>query len=319
MPRRFREALLRCLERARRLHGPANTPAADRAPAGRTTHGGFRRLIGQRASTVVSRAMWSSVLVLALLMALDPVRLGWTLLVVSRPRPVQNLLAYWVGTIIVSVPGVAIPLTLLHVTPMVRSFTQDVATNSTVRHIQIGSGVLTLAIAALMTVRSLTRRRRRAQLPASDGTTSTLVLDPNTPTAVSPPLGPTQDAPTEGGSAYRRLLGRALNAWESGSLWVALVIGIGCMPPPDWVLLVLVITVTSGAAIGTQISAAIVFVVGMLAVVEIMLVSYLAAPAKTQTMLRLLHDWALAHRRQVLVTMFAVAGVSLMAHGLGIV
>ena len=37
--------------------------------------------------------MWGSVGVLALLAALDPVRLGLTLLVISRPRPVQNLLA----------------------------------------------------------------------------------------------------------------------------------------------------------------------------------------------------------------------------------
>jgi hypothetical protein len=41
--------------------------------------------------------MWGSVLVLALLAALNPVRLGLALLVISRPRPVQNLLAYWVG------------------------------------------------------------------------------------------------------------------------------------------------------------------------------------------------------------------------------
>jgi ABC-type nickel/cobalt efflux system permease component RcnA len=263
--------------------------------------------------------MWSSVLVLALLAGLDPVRLGWTLLVVSRPRPMQNLLAYWAGTMIVSVPYMLGPLMVLHVTPRFTSFTHDWATNSTARHMQIGSGVLLLSIAALMTVRTLMRRRRPAQLPATGGTTSTLVLDSNTPTATSPLLGRAQDAPTEDESAFRRLLGRFHKAWESGSLWIALVIGIACVPPADAALFILAITVTSGAAIGTQLSAAIVFVVGTLAVVEIMLVSYLAAPVKTQAALRLLHDWALAHRRQVLVAMFAVAGVSAVAHGMGIV
>ena len=103
-------------------------------------------------------AVWGSVLGLALLVALDPVRLGLILLVISRPRPVQNLLAYWVGCLIANVPYMLVPLTLLHVTPMFRSFAHDLAApatsaSSTVRHIQIGIGVLALSIAALMTVR----------------------------------------------------------------------------------------------------------------------------------------------------------------------
>ena len=77
---------------------------------------------------------------------------------VSRPRPVQNLLAYGVGSLTACIATVVVPLTLLHGTPMFRSFTQDLATpatteSSTVRHIQIGMGVLALSIAALMTVR----------------------------------------------------------------------------------------------------------------------------------------------------------------------
>jgi hypothetical protein len=260
--------------------------------------------------------MWSSLLVLALLTALNPVRLGCTLLVISRPRPVQNLLAYWVGCLTACIFGVLVPLTLLHVTPMFKFFADDLATSSTVRHIRLGMGVLALSIAALITVRSLTRRRQRAHLPALGGNTSTLVLDSNRP--ISRLLGRTQDAPTEGRSAIRRLLRRVRNGWESGSLWVAFVIGLGFGgADPDVSIFLLAIIVTSGAAIGTQVSAAIAFVVGMLAVVEITLVSYLATPAKTLAVLRLLHDWALAHRRQVLVAMLAVAGVALVAHGIG--
>jgi hypothetical protein len=262
-------------------------------------------------------AMWSPVLVLTLLIALSPARLGITLLLISRPRPVQNLLAYWVGGLTGSIPAVAVPMTLLHRTPMLKSFADNLATSSTVRHIQIGMGVLALSIAALMTVRSLTRARQRAHRPTPGGNTATLVLDSNTPPAISQLLDRTQDPPTEAGSAIRRLLGRAHNAWENGSLWVASVIGFVNMPAPDVLLFVLAIIVTSGASIGTQVSAAIAFVVGILAVVEITLVSYLAAPAQTQAVLRLLHDWVLAHRRQILVAIFAVGGVSLVAHGMG--
>jgi Sap, sulfolipid-1-addressing protein len=257
--------------------------------------------------------MWGSVLVLALLMGLHPLRLGLILLVISRPRPMQNLLAYWVGGLVVSVTYMLVPLMVLHFTPWFTSFAHDLATpatgaSSTVRHIQIGIGVLVLSIAALMTVRF--SARQRAHLPTPGGNTSPLA-------PISRLLSRAQDAPTEGRSAIRRLLGRAHNAWENGSLWVAVVIGAGSAPAAEEILIVLVIIVASGAAIGTQVSAVIAVVLGTLAVVEIMLASYLATPAKTQAIVQLLHDWARAHRRQLLVAMFAVAGVALVANGMG--
>lgn len=264
--------------------------------------------------------MWSSVLALALLMAFDPVRLGITLLMISRPRPVQNLLVYWVGCLIASVSSLLVPLAVLHLAPMFRSFSQGLATpataaSSTGRHIQLGMGVLALSIAALITVRFWARRR--AHLPTPGGNTSTLVLDSNTSTAISRLQRRAQDAATEGGSAIRRLLGRVYNAWENGSLWVALVFGLGSGPPPFLLLFVVTTIMASGAAIGTQVGAAISFVVGMLAVVEIILLSYLATPAKTQAALRLLHDWVRAHRQKILVAIFAVGGVSLVAQAMG--
>jgi Sap, sulfolipid-1-addressing protein len=264
--------------------------------------------------------MWSSVLVMALLTGLDLVRFGVILLVISRPRPVQNLLAYWIGCMITSVSALLVPLMVLHFTPMFTSFAHDLATpatvaSSTVRRIQIGVGVLALSIAALMTVRR--SARQRAHLPISGSNTSTLVLDSNTPTAISRLQRRALDPATEAGSVIRQLPGRARNAWENGSLWVALVIGLLSWPPPSPLLFVLTTIATSGAAIATQVSAAIAFVVGMLAVVEIILVSYLAAPAKTQAVLRLLHDRVTPYRRQVLVAIFAVVGVMLVAKGMG--
>ena len=259
-------------------------------------------------------------LVLTLLVAFDPVRLGIILLLISRPRPVQSLLAYWVGAMIVSVPYMLIPLTLLHVTPIFRSFAQGLAApatfaSPTVRHIQIGIGVVTLSLAALMTAHFWARRR--TQLPTPDGNTATLVPDSNKATAISPLLGRAQNAPAEDESAIRRLLRRGHNAWESGSSWVALVIGLGSGPPPLTVLLVLTTVMASGAAIGAQVSVALAWIVVMFAVVEIILVSYLATPAKTQAVLRQLHNWSLAHSQQVVVAMLAVIGVALVTHGMG--
>lgn len=251
---------------------------------------------------------------LALLAGLNPVRLGLILLVISRPRPVQNLLAFWVGALSVGVLNLVVPLTLLHATPMLRSLAENLGKRSTAGHMQIGMGVLALSIAAVMIVRF--SARQRAHLSTPSGNASTLVQDSITPIALSRLLGRTQDAPTEGGSLIRRLFGRAHTAWENGSLWVALVIGIGMGPAGEEILILLAIIVASGAATSTQVSAAIVFVVGMLAIVEIMLISCLATPAKTQAALRLLHDWARTHRRKILVAMFAVGGASLVANGM---
>jgi hypothetical protein len=257
--------------------------------------------------------MWSSVLVLALLAGLNPVRLGLILLVISRPRPAQNLLAFWVGALTGSVFNLLVPLALLHATPMFSSLAQDLDTSSAGR-MQIAIGVLALSIAAVMLIRFSARQRARLSTPGDN--TSTAAPDSLTPPAISRLLSRTQDAPAEGGSAIRRLLRRAYKAWENGSLWVALVIGMGMGPAAEEILVLLAIVVASGATTGTQVSAAIAFVVGMLAIVEIMLVSYLATPAKTQAGLRLLHDWARTHRRKILVAMFAVGGVSLVANGM---
>jgi len=82
-------------------------------------------------------------------------------------------------------------------------------------------------------------------------------------------------------------------------------------------LLVIAIILASGAAMGTQVIAAIAFVVLTLAVEEVILTSYLATPEKTQGLVQRLHDWGLAHQRKILVAVVAVMGVSLAANGMG--
>jgi Sap, sulfolipid-1-addressing protein len=264
--------------------------------------------------------MWGPLLGLGVFITLNPVRIGIILLVVSRPRPVPNLLVYWLGCLTASVVYLLIPLTVLHVTPAFTSFTKDLTTPdkfvySIARHIEIGIGVVALLVAALMAV--CFSVRRRAPLPAPGGNTSTLVLDSNPPTAISRLLGRAPDAATVGGSAIRRLLGRIHNAWESGSLWVALLIGVAMAPSLEVLLLIIAIILASGAAIGTQVSAAIAFVVLTLAVEEVILTSYRVTPGKTQVLVQRLHDWGLAHQRKILVAVIAAMGVSLAAHGMG--
>ncbi|BBU20409.1 GAP family protein [Mycobacterium xenopi] len=255
--------------------------------------------------------MWSAVLALGLLAGLDPMRFGITLLVISRSRPVQNLLIYWLGCLSAFIPTVAVPLTLLHLIPTLKTYVHSWATDPTVRLIQFCVGLLVLSVAGLMTARLCKRRRAHLSAPTDN---SSALADTHEPTPISLLLSRAQDAAVEGGSVIRRVFRRAYDAWESGSLWVALLIGIAFGGvAPELALIALTLVVASGAAIGAQVVAAILFVVGVLAVVEVALVSYLVAPAKTEALLRPLQSWALIHRQHLVIGILTVGGISLMA------
>jgi hypothetical protein len=256
-------------------------------------------------------AMWGSVLGLALMAALNPMRLGLALLMISRPRPGPNLLAYWAGGLTVCVPELLIPLVVLHFTPMFKVDPHErpsATTHSTLGHIQIGIGVIGLSIAAVIAVRFMARQRT-PQLAATGDTR----LGSSLPIARF--LGGPQDASTENESTMRRLLRRARDAWENGALWVAWVVGLASVPV-DGVLFMVAIIVASGAAITAQVSAAVAFIIVMYSAVEIILVGYLATPLRTEALVRRLHDWVLTYRRQILIVMFTVVGVSQLAQGL---
>ncbi|OBH98685.1 GAP family protein [Mycobacterium sp. E2733] len=262
--------------------------------------------------------MWGSVLGLGILAALNPVRLGLALLMISRPRPGPNLLAYWLGGLTVCVPELVAPLMLLNFTSTFGTLghgSAAPAANSTLPHIQIGLGVLALSIATVMAVRFSTRERAEARV-SSHGT-STAAPASDTPIAIPRFLSRAQDVSADERSGMRRLLHRAHRAWEKGSLWIAWVIGLASVPV-DGVLFILAIIVASRAAVATQVSASIAFVLLMYSVVEMILVGYVAAPARTQAVLRQLHDWVRAHHRQILVTVFTVVGVTQLAQGMHI-
>jgi hypothetical protein len=255
--------------------------------------------------------MWRSLLGLSLLISLNPVLLGFILLVISRPRPVQNLFVYWVGALAVNLPVFVVPLVLIHVTPGFATFTQGwampaAASSGTVQPVQLGMAVVLLCIAAVMMARP--RLREHANLRTGGGDTSTMVLESDRPTATSPPLRRAKDMAINAISGIRRLYGRLTASWEIGSLWVALVFGMMYLPSATLVLLIDTTIVASGAGIGEQVIAAIAFVVGFVAVLEIVLFSCLVAPARTEVVLRPVHEWARAHNRHILIVFFALIG-----------
>jgi hypothetical protein len=237
--------------------------------------------------------MWGALLLLALPAVADPVRLGIVALLISRPRPMLNLLAYWVGGMASFVAvAVAMLLVLRDFCLMVFHSMSSATASSPARHLQIAAGLLALLIAARIVAGLFARQREQIAMLVGDR--STRVLQPSRPTAFS------------------GLSARAQGTLMGGSLWVAFVAGAG-LPPVAYVALTVI--ASSGAALGTQLSAALLYTVVQLAIVEIPLVSYLAMPARTQAVILQLHNWLRRRSREILAAILAVAGILLVANG----
>lgn len=245
--------------------------------------------------------MWAAVFVIALMGALNPVRLSAILLVVSRPRTLQNLLVFWAGAMIIALPAVVVPLLVLHDVAVVQSVVDKLSSSATVRHVQLGIGLCFLAMAAVVVIGIVRSRHQRTSEAALVGASKGALHAE----AMSSGVG------SAGGRAVQRLRLRAHDAWERGSLWISLAIGLISAPAPDAVLMVLAVILTSGAAIGIQLTAGVSYVVAMLVVVEAVLVSYVVTPAKTERALQKVHGWAAAHRRQVLAAVLTMVGLGL--------
>jgi Sap-like sulfolipid-1-addressing protein len=242
--------------------------------------------------------MWGTVFLLALAAATDPIRLGIAVLLIALPRPIVSLLAFWLGGmsagIATALGGLILlrdflPTVLHNVTATVAIFTRA--------PIEIAIGVIALSAAALIAMGS--SARQPARVPIDDGDRSAVAMQPSTPTAFS------------------RLTARAHDALGGGRPWVAFVAGLGQSTNPVEYLLALTAIVASGAALGSQISAAVMFTVVVLAVVEIPLVSFLATPAKTQVFMLYLQDQVRTRRRQIFAVILTVAGAMFLARGIG--
>jgi Sap, sulfolipid-1-addressing protein len=240
--------------------------------------------------------MWGPVLVFAFAAAQDPVRVGITACLISRPRPMPNLFAYWLGLMVTGFGAALAALFLLHdlLLPVMRIVT-SAATNPVVPLIQIVVGVLAILTAAMLAAPSSLRQLAHAPMAGGDG--STVAFEPQKPIVFS------------------RLSWRGL--LEGRSLGMAFVAGLCTSTQIVEFWGAMMVILASGAAAGTQVSAALMFTLLAFAFVEIPLVSYLASPAKTQAVVMQLHDWLRAHRRPVFAVMLGAFGVLMVTKGVG--
>ncbi|MBX9978736.1 MULTISPECIES: GAP family protein [Mycobacterium] len=235
--------------------------------------------------------MWLTVLVLACVATADPLRIGVGVALSSRRQAVGPLAAFWLGGMAVSAVLAAVVLFGVRDTALATMHRMQVATASaTAGHIQIGMGVVALLIAGAGVA-----PRQRSRLGISDSHGSALQL--------------------RTAATMSRLSHRAQDALQARPIRMSFTLGVGMLVDFRY-LGALTAIVTSGVAMGTQISAAGAYSLIALAFVELPLVSRLAAPAKTDRMMSAVNKWAKARRQQVFALVIGVLGVFLMTRGL---
>ncbi|MGB9226876.1 GAP family protein [Mycobacterium sp.] len=240
--------------------------------------------------------MCSAVLALSLLAAIDPVRIGITAVLVSRPRPMLNLLAFWFGGMAAGTgAALGVLLFLRNLTLSVMGEVVSAASSPSVAYLQVATGVLAVSVAALVLARF--GARKRSAVPVAGGESAILVLEPNTPV----------------GSSRLSIRGRL----EGGSLAVAFVAGLALATPPLEYMAAIVAIVASEPTAAAQVGAALMFTVVAFTVVEVPLLTYLTSPARTLAVVRRLNDWMSARRRAVPAIVVGAIGLLLLGSGLG--
>ena len=236
--------------------------------------------------------MWSAVLVLSLVVAMDPVRIGITALMLSRPRPMLNLFVFWLGGMTAGITVALVVLRCLRelALPALRGAISAVS-NPTVALIQMAIGVIAVLIAARFWA------RRRTPATVTGNAASVPLPQPNTVTTAN------------------RLSIRA--RLEGGSLAVAFLAGLALATPPVEYLAALVTILASTATADAQVGAALMFTLVAFAVVEVPLVSYLATPAKTLAVVQQLNERINARRHALPAIAVGGVGFLLMLTGMG--
>ena len=253
--------------------------------------------------------MWGSVLGVAAMSALNPVRLGLMLFLVTRRRPVQNLFAYWLGCVTVALIWMLGPVIA------VNSATNGSVLAESDSRVKVWFGTAVLAITAVFAVRHLVRSRTKVAVAGGPGSASA------EQSHHSIPFLQKLDHQHHGArhrlkpSVGERLSAVIRTAWQKGSPWVSYILGLFSLSVEGALFLVAMI-VTSGLGLATQIIAVLVCVAIMFAPAEFILISYWTAPRTTLTALRRVHDWAIPRRTAIFLWICALFGASLLVQGL---
>jgi Sap, sulfolipid-1-addressing protein len=221
--------------------------------------------------------MWITILVMAVAISLEPFRIGMTVLMLNRPRPMLQLLAFLSGGFAM---GISVGLVVLFVLqPRLLE-----SKHFTLPKVQIAIGLLALLGSAVVATNILAGRFGNR-------------------------------APAGGADGPRMLSTRVRHLLRGRSLWVAAMAGLGIALPSVDYLAALAVILASGTTATTQAGALLAFNVVAFALVEIPLAAYLLAPEKTRASMTALNDWIRSRRRREVAALLAGVGCVLIVIG----
>ncbi len=250
--------------------------------------------------------MWSTVLVMALVAATDPLRIGVIAYMVSRARPVRLLLPFFAGGF---ATNVAVAVAVVFV------FRESALGDRSVHPgIEITIGVVAGLIAVLSATGLLERlfhrvRSKRVAVTAAVGNHA----DPATGQPHSEPVEP----PTLDSLPVVSKLPESIKAALRGeAAWAAGLLGLSNGIPSPYYVGAIAAVLTSGAEVGQQLSALVIFNLVAFAGALIPILSFWIAPDATRSAVERLYAWMKIHHRLVVTVIASAVGVFFV--GLGI-
>jgi hypothetical protein len=228
--------------------------------------------------------VWITVLLLGVAVNFEPTRIGLVPLLLSRQRPLLQLLTFLICGLAVSLSAGMLILFAAQRAPVAIGGAGG-------GQVQTVIGLLALAAAAIMAASWMRARRSGRDHPR-------------------PNKAECRNLPSGAGAFIRRI--QSLLA-KGHSPWIAGLAGAGSGLPSVDYLAVIAIIAASGAAPMQQAAALICFVLTGSLVVIAPLAGYLLAPVKTRQMIERFGSWIRSRSRIEYAALLAAAGVMMIA------
>ena len=233
--------------------------------------------------------MWTTVLILALALNLEPNRIGMIGLLLVRPHPIRQLLVFLCICFVASSTAGLIVLYFANRGSLLQG-------GSTGAMVQIGVGTVALIVAAVLA----------SNIPLPGGKDGRGTQSDGSDTAATPG-GPT---------LLEKFTNRAARLAHGSSLWFAALLAIGIsLPSVDYIALLLLIA-TSGKPPEVQVAALFTFLTVANSILLIPIITYLFAKERTIRTLENIRSWVLARSRRDYAILIALVGVLMVSVGL---
>ncbi|MFM9035017.1 MAG: GAP family protein [Mycobacterium sp.] len=219
--------------------------------------------------------MWTSVLVLSAAVNFEPARPTAVTLMLTRPRPIAQLVALFLGCFLTGLIAGLLVLFVFHQTPLG-------ADRANGARAQIIIGAVTVIAAGLAAWNRPWRKPDAEPSTTESGQTRAM------------------DKFAERGRALLR---------KGRSPWLAFVLGMSLgLPSVDYLAVIIVIG-SSGASPLEQVAALLTFLLLGNVFVVIPLVSFMVSPTRTGTQIQRFQGWIMSRTRQQVAAVVAVVGV----------